>query len=207
MPIKKSRYTRLFKIQNTVLFCTRRLARGKFLPLFLAAIFLSFPVHAAMDMYLDLGTDIPGESTAIGHQGQVDVLAWSWGMSNPATVSTGGTTAGKATFQDLSLTKYVDKASPKLMLNLAKGTHIPKVILYVLKTGGKAGTINYIKITLEEVLVTSLSTGGSGGEDRLTENITLNFSKILYEYFPTKLDGTADTAIPFTWDLSANTAG
>jgi len=38
-------------------------------------------------------------------------------------------------------------------------------------------------------MVTSCSTGGSGGEDRLTENVTLNFAKITYHYQPQKKDG------------------
>ena len=39
---------------------------------------------------------------------------------------------------------------------------------------------------MKEVLVTSVSTGGSGGEDRLTENVTLNFAEFKVEYTPQK---------------------
>ena len=41
----------------------------------------------------------------------------------------------------------------------------------------KAGEnpVDYVNITMSPVLVTSLSTGGSGGEDRLTENVYLEF--------------------------------
>ena len=35
---------------------------------------------------------------------------------------------------------------------------------------------------MTEVLVTACRTGGSGGEDRLTENVTLNFAKVKVEY-------------------------
>ena len=60
---------------------------------------------------------------------------------------------------------------------------------------------------MEEVLITSVSTGGSGGEDRLTENVTLNFAKVHVDYTPQKDDGSADTAIPYGWDIAANIKG
>src|ERR1700709_1126786 len=75
-------------------------------------------LRAAVNMFLDI-TGIPGESTDPIHTNQVDVLAWSWGMYNSGT--TGSAVAGKSTFQYLNLTKYVDKASPLLMLHCANG--------------------------------------------------------------------------------------
>ena len=40
-------------------------------------------------------------------------------------------------------------------------------------------------------MVTSVSTGGSGGEDRLTENVSLNFAKVKFEYTAAVQDGAA----------------
>ena len=165
----------------------------------LAAVLVALPASAAINMFLDI-TGIPGESTDPTHTGQVDVLAWSWGMSNPGVAGGAGGGASKANFQDLSLTKYVDKASPLLMLHCANGAHISKATLYVSKSG--ATNSEYIKIILTDILVTSVSTGGSGGEDKLTENISLNFSKVEYDYSP---DGTAASYIPFTWNIAAGT--
>lgn len=47
---------------------------------------------------------------------------------------------------------------------------------------------------LEQILVTSLSTGGSNGEDQLTENLSLNFAKFEYSV------GGAT----FSYDIAAN---
>jgi type VI secretion system secreted protein Hcp len=102
----------------------------------------------------------------------------------------------------LSFTKYVDKASPKLMLSCCNGKHYDTALLTVRKAGEKP--VEYIKIKLTEVLVTSVSTGGSGGEDRLTENVTLNFSKVHVDYTPQDEKGAAGTAIPMSWDIAAN---
>ena len=167
------------------------------------AVSCSPAVHAAVDMFLDLGTDIPGESTDKAHKNQVDVLAWGWGAANAGSTVAGGT-VGPASFHDLSLTKWVDKASPLLLSYCAKGAIIPKATLFVRKAGITT-PIEYIKMTLTNVLVTSVSTGGSGGEDRLTENIRVTYAQLQIDYVPTKADGTADTAIPFKWDVVNNT--
>lgn len=173
--------------------------------LWFATLLVTLPIQAAVDMFLDFDPDIPGESTDKVHKDKVDVLAWSWGMSNSGTTHiAGGGGAGKANFQDLSLTKYVDKASPVLMKKCADGTHIAKATLIVRKAG--ENPVEYITITMEEVMVTSVSTGGSGGEDRLTENITLNFAKVKFEYQPVNERGVADGAkIDMTWNIAENT--
>jgi type VI secretion system secreted protein Hcp len=124
-------------------------------------------------------------------------------MSNSGSAASGGGGgAGKVNVQDLSFTKYVDSSTPKLMLACCGGTHYDDATLVVRKAGGKP--VEYIKIKMTEVLITSLSTGGSGGEDRLTENVTLNFAKVTVDYVPQKDDGTAGTAIPMSWDIAAN---
>ncbi len=70
----------------------------------------------------------------------------------------------------------------------------------------KAGKtpMEYMVIKLKKLLVTSVSTGGSGGEDRLTENITLNFAEIYYDYKEQKPDGSLGAAKSFKWNISGN---
>jgi type VI secretion system secreted protein Hcp len=162
----------------------------------------------AMDMFVNLGATIKGESKdkAQGPKGDVDILAWSWGMSQSGSTHTGpGGGAGKANFQDISFTKYIDSASQALMGALAKGSHIPKCVLLARKAG--EGQQKYIEIVMEQVIVTSVSTGGSGGEDRLTENVTLNFATVSFEYFKQNAKGAAESAGIFKWKIAANVTG
>src|ERR1043166_6030974 len=157
----------------------------------------------AVDMFLGLGKEIKGESQDSKHKGTIDVLAWSWGLSQSGTFhGGGGGGAGKANFQDLSITKYVDSASPVLMLYCANGDHFKTADLLVRKAG--KNPLEYIKIHMEPVLITSVSTGGSGGEDRLTENVTLNFGKVKLEYVEQKGDGSGEPAKEFVWDIAGN---
>ena len=160
----------------------------------------------AVDMFLELAK-INGESAdkTYGPKKAIDVLAWSWGMSQSGTFHSGtGGGAGKANFQDLSVTKYVDNSSPTLIQMTATGGHIATGCLTVRKAGKTP--LEYIKLKLNKVMVTSVSTGGSGGEDRLTENITLNFAEFEFEYTPQKDDGTGGTMVPFKFNIAKNNA-
>jgi type VI secretion system secreted protein Hcp len=156
----------------------------------------------AVDMFIKL-EGVKGEAKDSKHKDEIDVLAWSWGISQSGTFHAGGGGgAGKANFQDISFTKYVDSASANLMLFCANGHHVKEADLVVRKAGDKP--LEYIKIHLEPVLVTSISTGGSGGEDRLTENVTLNFGKVKVEYIGQKPDGSGEPAKTFLWDIVKN---
>ena len=88
------------------------------------------------------------------------------------------------------------------MISCCNGKHFDEGMLTVRKAGEKA--LEYIKITMKEVLVTSVSTGGSGGEDRITENVTLNFAEFKVEYTPQKEDGTGEAVIDKGWKIAAN---
>lgn len=158
----------------------------------------------AVDMFIKIG-DLKGESQDDKHKDEIDVLAWSWGMSQSGTMHEGGGGgAGKVSVQDLSFTKYVDKSSPTLMLYCSDGDQFKEAKLTVRKAGGKE-PLEYIVITMNDVIVTSVSTGGSGGEDRLTENVALNFSQAKLNYQPQKPDGTKDGGpVNYGWDIAAN---
>jgi len=158
----------------------------------------------AVDIFLKLG-DVAGESQDSAHVGEIDVLAWSWGMSQSGTMHTGGGGgAGKVSIQDLSITKWVDKASPNMMMACSTGSQYPEATLTVRKSGGDV-PLEYVVMTMSDVIVTSLSTGGSGGEDRLTENVTLNFAKVKVDYQPQKQDGSKDGGeVTYNWDIAAN---
>jgi len=156
----------------------------------------------AMDIFIKIG-DLKGESIDDKHKDEIQVLAWSWGMSQSGATHMGPSGgSGKASFQDLSITHYIDKCSPNLMLACANGKHFSEALLTVRKAGEKP--LEYLKITMTDLIVTSVTTGGSGGEDRLTENVSLNFAKFKVEYTPQKKDGSGDAPITIGWDVAGN---
>jgi type VI secretion system secreted protein Hcp len=157
----------------------------------------------AMDQFIKI-SGIQGESNDHKHKGEIDVLAWSWGMSQAGSFggqSGGG--SGKVNVQDLSFTKYIDKSTPDLMLHCCNGKHIPDCTLVVRKAGGD-NPLEYLTIKMSDVLVSSVSTGGSGGEDRLTENVTLNFAKVNLDYKEQTAQGGVGATPKMGWDVKAN---
>lgn len=156
----------------------------------------------AVDIFLKLG-DISGESSDDKHGEEIDVLSWSWGMNQSGTTHTGGGGgAGKVSVNDISVVKYCDAATPAIMLACCNGKHYPEAKLTVRKAG--ENPLEYIKLTMKEVLVSSVATGASHGDDRPVETITLNFAEFKIEYTPQKADGTGAAAKEAAWNIAKN---
>jgi len=158
----------------------------------------------AVDMFMKLG-DIKGESEDKDKKDWIEVLAWAWGMTQSGTMHTGtGGGTGKVNVQDISITKYVDKSTPDIMKKCCTGKHYDKAELVVRKAGEPP--VEYIKWTLTDVIVTSYNTGGSGGEEQVTENLSLNFRKFRSEYQPQ--DNTTGQKkggpLPAEYDIAKN---
>lgn len=155
----------------------------------------------AVDFFLKID-GIPGESADAKHKDEIDVLSWSWGAMQTGTMSYGGGGgAGKVNFQDFSFTMRMNKATPKLILSCSNGEHIKKAVFVARKAGKEQQ--EYMKMVFSDLMVANYSTGGGGDEP--IENISLNFSKVEYEYKPQKADGTLGDAIATGWDLKKNT--
>ena len=157
----------------------------------------------AVDFFLKLD-GIKGEAQDKSHKEEIDLLSWSWGATQSGTTHMGGGSgSGKAYFQDLSLTKYVDKSTPVLLQHVSTGKHIANGTMYVRKAAGDS-PLEYIKLEMKDIIVTSVSSGGSGSDDRITENVTLNFGEYKYIYTEQKPDGSKGAAPEFAWDIAAN---
>jgi type VI secretion system secreted protein Hcp len=149
---------------------------------------------AAVDIFLKIA-DIKGESKDSKHSGEIDLLSWSWGVNGP-TVPDKQKAAQPACAEPLSVTKFVDRATPPLVTSAALNTTIPSATLTVRKAGETP--IEFLVLNLAGVTVKSLATGGSTGEDRLTENVSLGFTSATITYTPQKADGSADTPVSAT---------
>jgi type VI secretion system secreted protein Hcp len=144
-------------------------------------------------MYLTI-PGVVGGSTAPGWTGSLDILAFSWGASNPGTAIG---TPGKANFQDLSVTSYIDTATAALSQHMFSGVIRKQAVLTVIYPApGPSGTATDV-YTLSNVLVSSVSLGGSGGEDKLTVNYSFNYGALNF-----LLHGKRAT-----WDLATNSPG
>jgi type VI secretion system secreted protein Hcp len=157
---------------------------------------------AAVDFFLKLD-GIDGESTDETHVKWIEVESFSWGVSNPTTISstTGGAGAGKAIPSDFSLVIPVSSASPKIFLKVVSGQFIDSATLSARKAGGR-GSTEFLKYDFDTVFVSSLTTEGSG--DVPMEQISLRFAKVEVAYTPQKADGSPGLPITAAWDFLKN---
>lgn len=157
----------------------------------------------AVDVFLKLG-DIKGESKDSKHPGEIDVVSWSWGVSQSASMAYGGGGgAGKAAFSDITFLHNVDAASPVLMTVCATGDHIKEATLVARKAGKTQQ--EYLIIKMNDILITSVQPSGSS--EHPVESVSMSYSKVVLEYKPQKADGSLDAGIFFKYDVKLNKAG
>ena len=158
----------------------------------------------AVDMFLKID-GVDGESTDEAHKDWIEVLSYSHGISQPVSAASrsGGRTGGRADFEDFSVVKTVDKATPALNVHCANGKHIPKVEMELcLATEDKH---TFMKYTLKDVVISSISPGGSAeGEAKPLEDLSLAYGQIEWEYTPIDQSGKPGAAITRGWNLETN---
>ena len=157
----------------------------------------------ASDIFAKLG-DIKGESLDSKHNDEIEVLSYSWGVTNAGSMGHGsGGGEGKATFHDLSFVHNIDKASPVLMQYCATGVHIKEATIVHRKAGKQQH--EYLIVKMNDVIITGVTHGGSG--DGHSENVSVSFAKVAVEYKPQKPDGSLDAGVFFKYDLKAQKEG
>ena len=159
---------------------------------------------AAADYFLKLD-GIEGESTDDKHKNEIEVESWSWGVTNSGAGHTSGTTgsgAGKSVHQDIHFTSKLSKASPKLMLACATGSHITEATLTCRKAGGDQQ--EYLTIKLNDVFVSSYQSGGSSGGIVPTDQFSLNFAKWEDTYKQQDAKGTVGQPVKVGYNLATN---
>jgi type VI secretion system secreted protein Hcp len=155
----------------------------------------------ASDIFAKIG-DIKGESLDDKHKDEIEVLSWSWGVTNAgAKPMGGGGGAGKASFHDLSFTHKIDKASPVLMKGCATGQHLKEATITHRKAG--KGQQEFLVIKMNDVLITAVTDADSNEGSQL-ETVSLVFAKVDLEYRPQKADGSLEAGIHFKYDIKAN---
>jgi type VI secretion system secreted protein Hcp len=142
---------------------------------------------------------INGESQDQIHKGEIDVVSWSWGMQAQTTIAGGA--AGKATINQLVVSKKIDSASTALMAAMRNNEIIKKAVLTMRKAGTKQQ--EFFKLTLQNGRITALDihTDAPGTPD-FTETLSIAFQKLSIEYVPQGADGQKRGAMIFETEIT-----
>ena len=149
---------------------------------------------------------IDGTSTMDKFSKQIELLSFSHGVAMQITgdISNTERTSGKPNHQDFTITKYLDQSSPKLNEACCKGDNFASVEV-VVGRNDKGAVIPLIKYTLKNVVISSVSIGGGGG-DKPVETVTMNYNHITWDFHTQKAEGAEAGHIPGKWDLAQNKA-
>jgi type VI secretion system secreted protein Hcp len=148
---------------------------------------------------------IAGQSRQVGHEEEIEVLSFSFGVSQQAgfAFASGGGSA-KANFQDLSLSFRMCSASPRIMKACAGGEHFDMIKLSCLKAAGENQEL-YLEIEMEHCIVSSYQTGGSG-DDMPIESMSINFEKVTQKYHQQNEQGIVELAGTGIYDQATGVA-
>lgn len=154
------------------------------------------------DMYLKID-GVPGEATASGHEGQIEVSGFSWGLHQEGDLHRGtGGGMGKAAIHDLSITKSLDKSTSQL-IKAGIGLQSYKTATLICRESGGDKKINYLEIEMSDVLITNYNVGSNPAAPHAkpSENFTLQFAKFKLKYTGQKNDGSADKVAEVSYDI------
>ncbi|WP_043114400.1 Hcp family type VI secretion system effector [Pseudacidovorax intermedius] len=154
----------------------------------------------ASDIFLKID-GITGESQDSKHLGEIDITSWSWAVHQEGRMMGGsGGGAPKATAHDMELIHNIDRASPGLMTACFAGRRFAQAVLTLRKAGGLP--LDFMKITLSDVLITKVSPCGGGGGH--FEEIHLSFAKIRQEYLMQNASGGSAGTVVGSFDIKNN---
>ena len=158
---------------------------------------------AQVDYFLKID-GVEAESSDDKHKGEISLESFSWGASQAGSSGHGGGGGvGKVQPHEFHFVKKVDKSSPVLLIGCATGQHYKNAVLTARKAGG--GQQEYLKITLEDVLISSYQLGGSANSDVVPlDQGTLNFAKLEMSYKEQKPDGSLAGEIKQKYDFASN---
>lgn len=142
---------------------------------------------------------IKGESSDDKHKDEIEVVSWSWGMRAQTTIA--GGEAGKATLNELVVSKKIDGATTALMAAMRNNELIKSAILTMRKSGDKQH--EYCKVTIKNARITSFDIQcDAPGSASFTETLSFAFQSLKVDYIPQGSDGQQRGGMQFETQIT-----
>lgn len=146
---------------------------------------------------------VEGECKDKDHKKWSDLMSFGQGVHQPGGSATGATRRrGDVIMDDVTCSKELDKASPKIAESVCKGKVFPKVEIDLTASYTDAGRVTYYKYELKNVLVTSYNISGAGQSESVPmEDFSLNFEEIKVTYTENDSKGKKKGNVEYTWKV------
>jgi type VI secretion system secreted protein Hcp len=158
------------------------------------------------DAYMKVA-GVEGESVSKGFEKWIDILSFSWGVSQTSTYHGGsGGTGGKCNVSDFSIVKKIDAATAPIFMHCCTGEHFDTVEIVLRKAGGKGGQVDFLKYKFTQAIISGVRPGGSsqGADDIPLEEVSMTFAKAEFDYTLQTEKGGKGGASHGGWDIAKN---
>ena len=158
------------------------------------------------DAYLTV-EGVDGESQRDGHEGQIELVSFSFGASNPSSIGIGaGGGIGAVDLQAFTFEKNTDAASAELFKACCQGNHFTTATVTLYKAGGTGGPVDYLIFEFEEVYVDNIQWSGSEAIGIPTEVVSFSFGKVVVTYNQQDSGGAKSGSFMGSWDVRTGKA-
>lgn len=153
--------------------------------------------ESVSDMFLDID-GIEGTSRRRGHQDEIEIRAWQFGMERPMDDRTRRGSSGPK-FDSLFIGKNVDKASPQLMTSFANGRH-HKTATIAVQSEDNSPPVDWLTIELKDVEITDI-TNFATHLFFPVEEFSMTFGEISVTVVEFDDTGSVETEWDFNWKI------
>ena len=158
-------------------------------------------MNGKWDAYLTVD-GVDGESQRTGHEGEIELVSFSFGASNPSSIGIGaGGGVGAVDIQSFTFEKHTDAASAEMFKACCAGNHFPTAKVTLYKAGGTGGPLDYLIFDFEEVYVDSIEWTGSEAIGIPTEMVSFSFGKVSVTYNQQDSAGAKSGSFMGSWDV------
>jgi type VI secretion system secreted protein Hcp len=145
----------------------------------------------AANMWLKLD-GCEGEAMGGGHDKEVEIESFRWGVNHPVSMSKTGGNPGVSSMEYLAIQKKIDKASLTLMKYCLKGEGKDAQLTV---RRDDANATDYLKIKMTKAIVADVHPDLSANSPGM-ETVNLAFEKVEVEYTP-----PGQGAVTLKWDV------
>jgi|JI10StandDraft_1071094.scaffolds.fasta_scaffold308780_2 type VI secretion system secreted protein Hcp len=163
----------------------------------------------SLDIYIKIA-GVDGESSDSTHQGWIEIQNISTGISLPFSNTSysstgGGTNTGRADFDYITFTKFMDNASVKLQEYCATGKTCATVEIHFCQAGDGQEKHSYMTYKLKDAVISRYSVSASQHDTtRPMESISLAYGNIELGYKKLEDAGSAGAEVKFEYSLKEN---
>jgi len=158
-------------------------------------------MNGKWDAYLTV-EGVTGESQRAGHEGEIELISFSFGASNPSSIGIGaGGGVGAVDIHSFNFEKHTDAASAELFKHCCAGKHFPTAKVTLYKAGGDGGPLDYLIFEFEEVYVDNIQWAGSEGSGIPMEQASFSFGKVVVTYNQQDAAGAKSGSFMGSWDV------